>query len=294
MTFAQAHQLTRQRLLDAQYDVAEAQASARLLLDGIAQLRHAHLIQPQQELTLQQSAQLQQRLAEMERGKPLAYALGAREFYGLSFRCDERALIPRPETELLVEHALREAALRKAAAHNQSTLRLADLGTGTGCIAIALATHLPDAELFATDASPRALELARENAQIHRVENRVHFVKGEAGNWASPLLPYKESFDVIVSNPPYIAPRDIENLQTQIKDYEPRSALDGGEDGLDCYRQIAAQCGVLIKPGGALFCELGANQFDEVREIFERHSWKVEAQIFDFAGFARVLIARLK
>lgn len=231
---------------------------------------------------------------QLQNGRPVPYILGRRAFYDLDFKCDERALIPRPETELLVETALKHLALHSAPFQ---TLRLADLGTGTGCIAISIAKNGPAVHVVATDVSPAALQLARENAHTHNALQRIEFVAGRSGDWATPLREYSRpgdggGFDVIVSNPPYIAPRDIENLPAPIKDFEPRHALDGGADGLDCYRQIAAQCRLLLKPNGILACELGAGQFAAVRDIFETEQWRVQEPILDFAGIERVLLAQ--
>ena len=289
MTIADARQFAVQRLLGSHADRNEALLCARLLLDEVVSTPHAHLTIPERELSTSQETQFETALSELEKGRPLAYVLGTRSFYNLSFRSDERALIPRPETELLVEAAL----LKLEAANSQTrSFKVADLGTGSGCIAISLAHALPQSQIYATDISPEALSLARENAQAAAVESQLHFIPGTENNWAQPLLEYSHRFDVIVSNPPYIARKEIETLQREVRDFEPRRALDGGEDGLDCYRQIAAQCGVLLRPNGALLCELGAGQFGEVRAIFEDYSWRVENPILDFAGIQRVLVAQ--
>jgi release factor glutamine methyltransferase len=225
-------------------------------------------------------------LGELQRGKPLPYILGQWEFFGLPFRCDERALIPRPETETLVEAAVERLK-------SKDKVLIADLGTGTGCITVSLAHALPNARVYATDASPQALQLARDNASLNDVVDRVVFMTGTIGSWAGPLLREGLSgmFDAVLSNPPYIAAAEIETLQPQIRDWEPRAALDGGIDGLDCYRQIAAQCGLLLAPDGFLMVELGAGQFDIVREIFSAAAWRVAPPIFDLAGIPRVLVA---
>jgi release factor glutamine methyltransferase len=288
MTFAQAHQTATARLAASGLERAEAHATARILLDAIASTPHAHLTRNEEVLSALQIAHFETALAELESGRPLAYVLGKREFYGLEFRCDERALIPRPETELLVEFAL-QTLNSKPETRNP---KLADLGTGTGCIAIAIAKHCANVEIFATDASSEALSLARENASTHGMDERIRFVPGVLGDWTAPLRAYSGRFDVVVSNPPYIAPRDIEKLPAQIKDFEPRRALDGGEDGLNCYRQLAAQCGTLLAPGGVLACELGVGQFETARAIFTEHGWKVGDAIFDLQGIARVLVAQ--
>lgn len=293
MTIAQAHSRAIELLSGNQYTREEAHVTARVLLDAVCGAAHAHLTRAHETLTAGQTTRFEAALEELAAGRPLAYVLGKRAFYGLEFHCDERALIPRPETELLVEFALAELQQR-ARMHTQHLLRVADLGTGTGCVAIAIAKNFPTAHVFATDISLATLELARENAHLHEVEDRVHFVGGKQGSWAAPLLERGErEFDVIVSNPPYIAPHDIAALPVQIKEFEPRRALDGGPDGLDCYRLIAAQCGALLAPGGSMACELGIEQFDDVRHILEAQNWTVAAPIFDFQSIPRVIIAHL-
>src|SRR6185503_11480868 len=153
---------------------------ARLLIDYLTGTRYAHLMEPSRELPVS-GAELDASLDQLRRGRPMPYLLGEWEFFGLKFICDERALVPRPETETLVE-----AALQRLAGTVQP--RVADLGTGTGCIAISIAHALPQAQVWATDVSPDALELAGENAQRHDVVERVHLVRGEPGEWAAPLL----------------------------------------------------------------------------------------------------------
>jgi release factor glutamine methyltransferase len=299
MTIFHAHQTIFRFLLEKTGDQNEARAIARRLTDELAATPHAHLAQPERVLPPSQQARFGAALNELKNHRPLPYILGECEFYKLNFQCDERTLIPRPETELLVEVALKQFKIQlpTARAPEFKTFRVADLGTGSGCVAIAMAVNAPDAQICATDISPDALELARENARAHGVAERIQFVLGAESDWATPLREYSRpeggGFDVIVSNPPYIAPRDIENLPPPIKDYEPRRALDGGADGLNCYRQIAAQCGALLRPNGILACELGAGQFAEVRAIFENENWRVQKSILDFAGIERVLAATL-
>jgi release factor glutamine methyltransferase len=263
----------------------EACSLARLLVDYLTGQRYAHLLQPAG--VLQGEEKLYSMLAELAGGRPLPYVLKCREFYGLTFRCDDRALIPRPETELLVETTV--ARLRECDA-----VVIADLGTGSGCIAVSVTHALPLSIIYATDASEDALALAHENAVEHEVANRVHFLTGAAGDWNGPLLRagLEGKLDAIVTNPPYIAAGEIATLQTQVRDWEPRTALDGGADGLDEYRRLASQCGTLLKPGGFLAAELGAGQFEAVRAIFIAAGWSVEAPLLDFAGIERVLVAQ--
>ncbi len=289
MTVREAYETAIEDLKHAGFDRNEARTCARLLIDDFTKTSHAHLSIPQQLLFEDTFPKpLFDELERVLRGEPLAHVLGKRAFFGLDFLCDKRALIPRPETELLVENATEK--LRDC----KSPL-IADLGTGSGCIAVSLAHELPQCVVYATDLSPDALGLARQNARLHKLENRIEFVEGQSGEWAQPLISegFARQFSCIVTNPPYISRPDIEELPTQIRDFEPRLALDGGGDGLDCYRQIAAQCPLLLCENGFLLAELGAAQFDDVKTIFECAGWKVEPPILDLANHKRVLSAML-
>ncbi len=314
MTTAEAYRKSMELLLDSGFSLPRARLEARLLLDDVSGVRYSHLLQPEAVLDAPAQGRLRHACSQLTSDVPLAYLLREREFFGLPFRCDRRALIPRPETEMLVEAAV--ARLQNLQNHSGALVSgalvsgalvsgalvsgalvsgalVADLGTGTGCIAVSVAHALPQAVIYATDASEDALQLARENARRHGVTGRVEFVAGDADNWAAPLLRegFGAMFDLLLSNPPYIATRKIESLAPQIRDWEPRAALDGGADGLHCYRQLAAQCPVLLKPGGAFIVELGAGQFEAVRAIFEAHNWTVAPPIFDLGGIGRVLVA---
>jgi len=220
-------------------------------------------------------------------GEPLQYILGEWDFYGLTFKTDARALIPRAETELLVEKVLAFCAGKKA-------VRILDVCTGTGCVAITLAKLLKKndvgVEVIATDISEAALSLARENAALHDVEAHVQFIQGDL---ASGLLPNDgasgiEIFDVVVSNPPYIPIGELDILQTEVRDYEPRLALDGGVDGMDLYRRLLPQAHALLLPNGGLFLEIGPRgvmalvQYAGFRDV---RIWQ------DYAGLDRMITA---
>ncbi len=269
------------------YDLNEARISSRLLVDNLAQRDNAHLLQPDEPLDeIWAVPDFYRLLRDLQSGKPLAYVLHQRAFFGRPFWCEPCVLIPRPETELLVGHTIERL-------QNYETALIADLGTGSGCIAVSVAHELPQSVVYATDLSRDALELAKSNALLHNVQNRIEFVEGQSGEWAQPLARegFARQFDCVLTNPPYISKRDIEELPTQIKDFEPRLALDGGDDGLDCYRQIAQQCDVLLSKNGFLLAELGAGQFGGVKTIFENEGWKVDEPLLDLAGHERVLLA---
>ena len=189
-------------------------------------------------------------------GMPVAYLVGHREFYSLEFAVSPAVLIPRPETETLVMEALRR--LKPLAAP-----RVLDLGTGSGAIAVAIAKQHQTAQVVAVDVSPAALAVASSNAQRHGVAERVTFVEGDL---FGPVA--GQTFDLIVSNPPYIAPAEFPSLDVGVRDFEPRGALDGGPDGLDFYRRIAAQAADFLAAGGAVLVEMGATQDAPVRELF--------------------------
>ena len=282
LTIQHSYAEVRRQLAHSGYDAEEARATARLLVDEVCTTRHAHLLSPERVLTNDEYAQLQAALARLLKGEPLPYVLGRAHFHGLTLRADGRGLIPRPETELLVELALSRL-------QDVPRSKVADLGTGSGAIALAVAHARPDATVWATDLMPEARALASENAQLLGLEGRVHIEAGAIDDWAAHLP--RGAFDAVLSNPPYIATRDIATLQSQVRDYEPHTALVGGGDGLNPYRLIARQCGALLREGGFVACELGAGQFADVEEIFRTEGWSVEPALFDFAGIARVLCA---
>ena len=181
-------------------------------------------------------------------GEPSAYITGHKEFYGLDFKVDPRALIPRPETELLVEFALEFVARRTS---RVEALNIAEVGVGCGAITIALAMNLSGARVTATDISPAALKLASENVSRHGVEDRVTLLEGDL------LQDVSGPIDILVSNPPYIPSSQVDILPREIRDHEPRVALDGGEDGITVIERLIRQAKEKLRPGGAMFVEIG-------------------------------------
>jgi release factor glutamine methyltransferase len=215
--------------------------------------------------------------------EPLQYILGTQEFGGLEIAITPDVLIPRPETTLLVEEA-------SQAVGAQRTALIADVGTGSGCIAIALAKACPSATLCATDISWQALLVARQNAARHDVGKQIMFVRADL------LEPFSASatgiFDAVVSNPPYIAEGAMEGLQPEVARYEPRLALAAGVDGLMYYRRLLASTPVFLKPGGYLIVELGFGQADAVRTLAQRANLSIVRCRHDDAGIERVLVLR--
>jgi release factor glutamine methyltransferase len=215
--------------------------------------------------------------------EPLQHIVGSTSFCGLEITVTRDVLIPRPETELLAARALKFLQSR-----GKAEATVLDFGTGSGCLAIAIAAQAPGAESHAVDVSEAALEVARRNAERHQVADRIHFHGGDGFD----ALPAGLRFDLIVSNPPYIARDEIDALQPEVRDHDPRLALDGGTDGLDFYRRLASQGGERLNGGGRLIVELGDGQDTAARALFEAEHWRVEGVENDDTGRARILIAR--
>ncbi|MCL2499375.1 MAG: peptide chain release factor N(5)-glutamine methyltransferase [Defluviitaleaceae bacterium] len=215
-------------------------------------------------------------LERRRNGEPLQYIIGEWDFYGLAFKTDKRALIPRPETECLTEAVIKETV-------NKPFSRILDVCTGGGCIAVTLAV-LTDAQVTAVDICPDALSLANENAALHGVGDRIRFIRSDLAEG----LHSGQSFDIVVSNPPYILTGELAELQTEVRDYEPRRALDGGADGMDLYRRLLPQAYRLLKPGGVLFMEIGPA---EVKKITAEAGFSGIRLYKDNAGLDRYIRA---
>jgi release factor glutamine methyltransferase len=215
--------------------------------------------------------------------EPLQHILGTVSFCGLEFAVSRHALIPRPETEILAQMAWE--LLQQSPAQSPTAL---DYGTGTGCLAVTIAVKCPAATLVACDISPDALAQARENAVRHGVAERLRLVEGDG----FAALPAEARFDLIVSNPPYIASAEIASLQPEVRDHDPRSALDGGEDGLDFYRRLASQAPPFLNPGAQMLVEFGDGQAPQIEKIFSGENWVVERVRQDYSHRDRFLLAK--
>ena len=258
----------------------EAAIDARLLLQHSLKVDHAWLIgHINDELTDAQVASFQQILARRLKGEPIAYILGMREFYGLPLKTTPATLIPRPDTETLVE-----AALDKLPA-NQN-LRVLDLGTGTGAIAFAIAKNRSQAQMTAVDFSHEALSVAKENAQNLDL-GRVRFMQS---NWFASLQ--NQKFDVIVSNPPYIAEDDVHLTQGDLR-FEPFTALASGKDGLDDIRLIIQAAPSYLNSHGWLLLEHGYDQAEKVAELLTLHGFEQISHAPDLSGTLRVTLGRM-
>jgi release factor glutamine methyltransferase len=234
-------------------------------------------------LSLEQQTQLDVLVARAERGEPVQHLIGHVDFRGLEIRCDRRALIPRPETELLVEAILETQADRCAA------LRLADIGTGTGCIALALLAELPNATATGIDISHDALELAGENAQRLGLHHRFQTLENNLLEGFE-----RDSLDLVVSNPPYIPTAICDTLEISVRAYEPRQALDGGPDGLALIRPLAEQALRVIRPGGGLFLEIGYDQGVAAKSCLQAAGFEQVSVQKDWAGLDRIVCGAVR
>lgn len=218
-------------------------------------------------------------------GKPVAYLVGHREFFSLSFQVTTDVLIPRPESELLVVRAL-DIAKSQA---SDSKLNIADVGTGSGILAVCCAKHLPSCRVTAIDVSSAALDVAKANAEQHDVAERMEFVVSDL----FAELPEAVEYDLIVSNPPYITTAEMAELDTTVRDHEPHLALDGGEQGTDVIERLIPQAAARLRPGGWLLMEVGASNAITVQQLVDENSdLMLQDTIVDLAGHPRVVQAQ--
>lgn len=249
---------------------------AEVLLADVLGLRRVDLYaRPELALAPAQEERYRALLERRALREPVSYLVGRKEFFGLTLRVDRRVLIPRPETEVLVERAL--AWVEDCRRH----LAIADIGTGSGCIAVALATRLPQARIYATDISAEALEVAAENVRRHGVERQVTLLQGDLGD------PLPERVDLLAANPPYTV---WDTLPDGITAYEPRLALDGGDDGLAVYRRLLPRLRSYLRPGGVAMVEVGDGQAGAVWTLVREQVGGRSVQIWpDYAGLPRVV-----
>jgi len=195
--------------------------------------------------------------------EPIAYLLGSKEFFSLEFEVNHTVLVPRPETETLVQLALDHGR------GTTETIHVLDIGTGSGCIAVAIAKYLVTAQIVATDISPEALAVAQRNANQHDVANRIRFIEADGFEFPESNRP-NDGFDLICTNPPYVAQDEASTLPPEVRDYEPAEALFGGSDGLEAYRSLADGVGAWLRPGGRFITEIGMGQAEAVIELFSK------------------------
>jgi release factor glutamine methyltransferase len=249
-----------------------------LLLHTLNLPRTALILDPNRPLTETEQATYDRAIERRATGEPIQYITGEQEFYGLKLRVTPAVLIPRPETELLVEAVLERLPSNRP-------LRIADIGTGSGAISIALSVHRPQAQITTLDISPAALDIARENALTHAVADRIRFLESDLLDAVASEPP----FDAIVSNPPYVPETDRATLHPQVRDHEPATALFAGPDGLAIYTRLIPQAHAALPPGGLLALEFGHSQRDALAALLR--NWKDVVFLDDMQQIPRVVLA---
>ena len=285
----------------AQRGVESPRLQTELLLAHVLQLPRMKLyLNFDRALTDAELSALRELVKRRGQREPLQHLTGSTSFCGLEMTVNRHVLVPRPETELLAEagweflgkhptYNIQHPTSNPQRAGPEAGAPMAlDFGTGSGCIAIALAVKCPAARVVGLDVSADALVVARQNAGTAGVSERIEFLHGDG----FAALPAGARFDLIVSNPPYILSAEIASLQPEVRDFDPRGALDGGADGLDFYRRLAAQAGGFLKPDGCIMLEFGDGQADEIKKIFAAQMWIVEAVKADYTQRARIIIAK--
>ena len=266
----------------AKHGVDSPRLQSELLLAHLLKMPRMKLyLNFDRALTTAETDSFREWIKRRSRREPLQHIIGSTSFCGFEIAVNRNALVPRPETEILAETGWTFLSTLNSPA-------ALDMGTGTGCIAIALAAKCPGAKIFAADISPEAQALAKENAKTNNAQ--IEFLQGDG----FAALPSSTQFDLIISNPPYIPTAEIETLQPEVRDFDPRTALDGGTDGLDFYRRFASQAKPFLKPGGKIMLEFGDGQAPAIQKIFEDEKWIVEAVKDDYSQRARILIASWK
>lgn len=263
----------------AAHHIGSPRMNAEVLLMHALACDRAYLYaHSDREIAPDEQARYQAVLAERARGKPSQYITGHQEFWGLDFIVSPAVLIPRPETEHVVETVLELA-------RSVERPRIVDVGTGSGCIALALARELPTAEIVAVDISPEALEIARANAVRLELDRRVEFQQRDLLQGFPPA-----SFDFVVSNPPYVAEAEPDKVQREVREFEPRVAVFAGESGMEAYRLLMPQAHIVLRPGGWLVVEIGFSIEAAVRDLLR--DWDEVQVAADLQGIPRVIAAK--
>ncbi len=251
-------------------------------------LSHAEIIESREELyrspnkiiNEDEIIMLKELIQRRVNHEPMAYILGEKEFYSRAFHVNRDVLIPRPETELLVDRAL-------WVTKDFQCPSVVDVGTGSGCVAVTIALENPTSTVIATDISEPAINVAKENACLHGVENRMLFVLGDV------MAQFTDNtFDIVVSNPPYVSEEEYKGLEPDLRDYEPKSALVAGETGLECIEQVISVAGSKLRSGGFCLLEIGESQADSTRSLMSRAGYSDIYVLKDYSGNDRVVIGR--
>ena len=268
------------------HGVESARLQIELMLSHVLSMPRLNLyLQFERILNEGEVTKLREMVQRRSKREPLQQILGTTSFCGVEIAVSPAVLIPRPETELLAERAW--TWLCALSPDGKAALQALDLCTGSGCLAIAIALNCPAARVFATDLSNEALEVARGNASKQSCGDRVVFSQGDL----FAALPGDMRFDLIVANPPYVPTATISGLDPEVRDFDPRMALDGGEDGLMFYRRLAAEAGRWLAPGRCMMLEFGEDQSLEIRRILESENWIVTAVESDYNQRERFLVA---
>lgn len=261
-----------------------AELDARIFAEVAFGMDRLTLVNRERDATSPEQRTALEKLAQRRlKGEPVSRIVGEKEFWGLSFKLNDATLVPRPETEMLVQRGLEIVG-------PLDHPKILDLGTGTGCIPISLLTEFSDLSAVAVDLSKEALDMARFNARRHEVIDRFTTLQG---SWFDPVEP-GERFDLIISNPPYIESAAIETLMVEVRDHDPRLALDGGPDGLRPYRAIARDAAAHLTPEGVVLLEIGTGQGSGVTDIFAEAGFNAIEVEYDLAGHERMVVAHIE
>ena len=281
-TVASARKWAAEELKRAKVD-SPAPTADLLIAFALGWDRIRVLIHSEHPIQDEEWARLSELIMRRAGGEPLQYLTGEKEFYGLSFRVTPQVLIPRPETEIMVEKAL-----DLVRCHLISGTRFADIGTGSGCIAVSIVHEIPSATGWAVDVSAGALKVARENAIRHRVADRILFAQSDL----LECFPRNPCFNLILCNPPYVPLKDYDSLPSEVRDHEPHEALFGGESGLDVYRRLVPEVSSRLFEGGYLLIEAGLGQAQEVGRLVEKSRLSLQSTLNDLQGIPRCLVGR--
>jgi release factor glutamine methyltransferase len=286
LTIAEALRRATKRLHEASIPDPQLQAQS-LLAEALSRDRTYLIVNLSRELSGETLAKYEGLIARRAAGEPLQYIVGRQEFFGLEFEVTPEVLIPRPETELVIEETV-HLVQNIAASRSGWRPLIVDVGTGSGCIAVTLARELSAARVIATDVSLTALRVARRNASRYGLAGRVHLV-------AADLLgafPGHPCADFIISNPPYVARRDLPSLQREVRDWEPHVALTDFADGLSFYRRLFGDAPACLNPGGFLICEMGYSQAEQIAALIDESVWAEQRILADLQGIPRTFVLR--
>ena len=282
-TYGELYQDIRRALLETE-NAQDAGVLARMLICHVSGKDHAQFLADRDLYASEAIVEgVEKGLKRLLAGEPIAYILGQWEFYGLPMMVSPKVLIPRDDTCAVAELAIKQALFL------DKDPRILDLCCGSGCIGLAVASRVKDAKVTLADVSQDALSVAKENASLNKLTGRVRCVQADA---LRPAFPFLGKFDLIVSNPPYITAKEMQELPVSVKDYEPHLALYGGEDGLDFYRAIAENFAPALKPGGFLCFEFGMGQGDDVCRILRDNGYTILERTRDYNSRERAVLAQ--